>query len=150
MPTPAETGYTWTDVAAWWGAIVATVVLIWNAIAWWATERNTQARHDEVNREARMDVVFKNYMKFLQRRSLNGVKGLFHAGVATLKSHHEIIELADRIVSHGKRDPLEWNNGLLRNVDLKEFFDFAAKKKPSLSDYFLQEAIERSGAKKMK
>ena len=34
MPTPTETGYTWTDIAAWWGAGLATLVLVWDVFKW--------------------------------------------------------------------------------------------------------------------
>jgi len=149
MPTPTETGYTWTDIAAWWGAGLATVVLIWNVIAWRTTERNTQARYDEVAREARIDVVFKKYMDLRGNSSLVGVNRLFNSGVATLKSHDEIIELADRIISHGQGDLLSRNSELFRNVDFKIFFDFVARERPSLKGSRLKEAVERSGAKKI-
>lgn len=33
MPTP-ETGYPWTNIAAWWGAVLATLVLIWDVFKW--------------------------------------------------------------------------------------------------------------------
>jgi len=37
MPTPTETGYTWTDIAAWWGATLATLAIIWDVFKWLRT-----------------------------------------------------------------------------------------------------------------
>jgi len=35
MPTPTETGYTWTDIAAWVALVISLVVLAWDVFKWW-------------------------------------------------------------------------------------------------------------------
>jgi len=108
----------------------------------WRAER----RHTGVDKQRRIDAVFNRYMEFRKTSKTAGHDGLLKAGVATLASNEEILELADRIIAHGEKDPLERQSGLLDDVDLKKLFDYAAKTRVKFLSTRLEEIIEHSGA----
>lgn len=85
-------------------------------------------------------------MEFRRTSRTAGHDGLLKAGVATLASNEEIIELADRIIAHGESDPLERQSGLLDNVVLKKLFEYAAETRINFLRTRLEEVIEQSEA----
>ena len=147
---PAENGYSLlTVIVAWYGAILATAIAIWNVKTQRAVARDQKARHDLEDKKARMDAVIEKYMDFRKKHFTEGPDGLQKAGVATLKSDVEIRELADRIIEHNERDPLRRDSDLFMQViDFKVLFDYAAKERFNFLQGDLAEAIEKSGAKR--
>jgi hypothetical protein len=85
-------------------------------------------------------------MEFRRTNQTGGYDGLQKAGVATLSTSEEIREVVDRIVAHAEQHPLGGPNSVLYSVDVKKFFDFAAKNKINFHRTEIQEVIERSKA----
>ncbi len=151
MPTPTETGYSLLEVltviAAWWGALLATSVFIWNIKIQKVAARDKQERHAWEDKQARMDAVLEKYMDFRKRQFTEGPDGLQKAGIATLESDAEIRELADHIIANNEPDPLRRNLGLFKqDMDFKIFYDYAAKERFNFFKGNLDEAIKKSGA----
>ena len=101
--------------------------LLLAALTYFAGVWRTEKRHDTIDKRDRMDAVFNRYMDYRKSKYTAGIHGLQISGVATLVSDKEIRELADRIVAHNEKDPLERHTELFNNINLKVFFDYSAK-----------------------
>lgn len=120
--------------------------LVLSILTYFAGVRRTENRYLDVDRKQRIDAVFKTYMEFRREIKTAGHDGLLKAGVATLESNEEILELAEKIIAHGELDPLERKSGLLDSVNLKKLFDYAAKNRINFLRTKLEEIIEKSEA----
>jgi hypothetical protein len=106
----------------------------------WRTER----RYRKLDKKDRLDAVLNKYMDFRHTNYTSGLDGLQKAGIAILHTDSEIRELVDRIIAHGEKNPLG-SKGLLDSVDLKIFFDYAAKKGINFHMTRVEEIIKESG-----
>lgn len=107
--------------------------------------RRREKRLSREDRERRVRSVFDKYMDFRKRNFTGGLDGLQKAGAATLDSHDEIQEVIDLVTGHGETHPLGQNQlHLFEGVDLKKFFDYAAKQRVNFLRTPLEQVIEDS------
>ena len=120
--------------------------LILLVLTYFAGVWRTESRHSQLDKRERMDAVYKSYMSFRHSGKTAGHDGLQKSGVATLVTDKEIRELADRIMAHGEADPLERQSGLLDSIDLKKYFDYAARERIKFLTVKVEDVIENSKA----
>ncbi len=107
----------------------------------WRTERRT-AKED---RNARIQRVFDRYMEFRRTNHTGGTDGLQKAGVATLCSNDEILELVELIVHHGEKHPLGADHEMaFSGVNLLSLFSYAAENRVNFLQTPLEEIIKAS------
>ena len=119
--------------------------LILSVLTYFAGVWRTEKRLSREDRERRVRSVFDKYMDFRRRNYTGGLDGLQKAGAATLNSHNEILEVIDLVTGHGETHPLGQNQlHLFEGVDLKKFFDYAAKQRVNFLRTPLERVIEDS------
>ena len=124
--------------------IIGLAGLILSVLTYFAGAWRTERRYKKLDKKERLDAVFNLYMGFRRSNYTAGLDGLQKAGVATLQSDSEIRELVDRIIAHGELNPLG-KRGELDNIDLKCFFDYAARERINFLRISIEEVIEKSG-----
>jgi hypothetical protein len=112
-------------------------VLTYSAGVW-----RTEKRRMTQDREARVRHVFERYMECRRTNYTGGYDGLQKSGISTLASNEQITELTNLIVAGGSDHEL-----VFKNVDLLQFFKFAAKKRVNFVTAPVERVINNSGAR---
>lgn len=120
--------------------------LVLSVLTYFAGVWRTEVRHRKEDKGERINRVLSSYLEFETRSKTSGLDGLQKAGVATLETDAEIREVGTLIRAHGKLNPLSLESGILDKVDLKKFFDYAAKERVNFFNVKVSDIIERSGA----
>jgi hypothetical protein len=85
-------------------------------------------------------------MEFRRTNYTGGYGGLQKSG--TLASNEEITELRNLIVAHGEAHPLgSGHEVVFKNVDLLQFFRFAAEKRVNFVTTPVERVINESGSR---
>ena len=122
--------------------------LILSVLTYFAGVWRTEKRHVTQDREARIRRVFERYMEFRRTNYTGGYDGLQKSGISTLASNEEITELTNLIVAHGEAHPLGSDHEVVfKNVDLLQFFKFAAEKRVNFVTTPVERVINNSGAR---
>lgn len=122
--------------------------LILSVLTYFAGVLRTQARYRAEDSDGRINRVLSSYLDLLSIARTSGLDGLIKAGVSTLETDAEIRTVGKLIQAHVRSDPLNCEPEILRNVDLKKFFDYATKTKVNFFDAKLSEIIEKSESSK--
>ena len=104
----------------------------------------TEARHRKEDKGQRINRVLDAYLKLLAASRSSGLGGLQKAGVAILATDAEIRELGELITAHGQTNPLTIESGILNNIDLKKFFDYAARERVNFLHTPVADVIQQS------
>lgn len=120
--------------------------LVLSVLTYFAGVYRTEVRHRKEDKVERISRVLDSYLKLLATSKTSGLGGLQTAGVATLETDTEIRELGELIRAHGKMNPLTIESGILNNVNLKKFFDYAARERVNFFNTPIAEIIQQSGA----
>lgn len=91
-------------------------------LTYFAGVHRTEKRLSKDEKNARIRNVLDKYMGFRRSNDTSCLDGLQKAGIATLYTDDEIIELIDLIVKHGENHPLGCNQESLAKVWLEKFF----------------------------
>lgn len=122
--------------------LIGVCGLLLSVLTYFAGIWRTERRHSKEDREARIHGVFDGYMNFRRSNVTGGTDGLQKAGIATLHSNDEILELVNRIVQHGEMHPLGADHDTaFAGVDLLCFFRCAAEKRVNFLRTPLEEII---------
>lgn len=108
--------------------------LLLAVLTYFAGVYRTELRYKKQAKEKRIEGVINKYMEFRRNNETAGLDGLQRSGVATLRNDEEIREVVDTIIKYGERDPLKGLALEMNQIDLKVFFDEAAKKKLNFFD----------------
>ncbi|HBR18212.1 MAG TPA: hypothetical protein DD725_11535 [Deltaproteobacteria bacterium] len=117
--------------------------LLLSFLTYFAGVHRTEKRLSKDERNARIQNVLDKYMNFRRSNYTSGLDGLQKAGIATLSTDNEIIELIDMIVKHGEKNPLGSYQESLSKAGLKKFFDFAANHNINFFDFPVEEIIKK-------
>jgi hypothetical protein len=122
--------------------------LILSVLTYFAGVWRTERRHMTEDRETRIRRVFERYMEFRRTNNTGGYDGLQKSGISTLASNEEITELTCLIVAHGEAHPLGSDHEVVfKNVDLLQFFKFAAAKRVNFVTTPIERVIKESGSR---
>lgn len=119
--------------------------LVLAALTYFAGVRRTENRLYKVDQNERIQKVFDRYMEFRRTNYTAGLDGLQKSGVAILESDEEIRELINLILKHSENNPLG-NPSLFNKVNLKIFFDYAAKERVNFLRNNIDDFIKKSSA----
>ena len=119
--------------------------LILSSLTYFAGVYRTEKRLNKEEKRQRIEAVFNRYMEFRAGNITGGVDGLLKSGAGTLNDSAEIRELGDMIISHGEKPPLG-KNGELDGVDLKVFFEYAAKNRINFLRTPIEDVVRDSSA----
>ena len=100
-----------------------------SALTYFAGVYRTERRYKKQAKEKRIENVLNRYMEFRKSNKTAGLDGLQKAGVGTLKNDSEIREVVNLIMQYGETDPLQRPALQVDGIDLKVFFEQAAKEK---------------------
>ena len=103
--------------------------LLLAVLTYFAGVYRTERRYKKQAKEKRIENVINRYMEFRKTNETAGLDGLQRSGVGTLKDDKEIREVVDTILKYGETDPLQRPALEMDGIDLKVFFEEAAKKK---------------------
>ena len=103
--------------------------LLLAVLTYFAGVYRTELRYKKQAKEKRIENVINRYMEFRKTNETAGLDGLQRAGVGTLKNDKEIREIVDTIMKYGEADPLQISALEMDGIDLKVFFEEAARKK---------------------
>lgn len=120
--------------------------LVLSVLTYFAGVWRTEARHKKEDSGERVNRILSAYLEFETRSKTSGLDGLLKAGAATLETDAEIREVGNLIRGHGKMNPLTLESGILEKVDLKKFFDYAAKERVNFFNVKVSDVIEKSKA----
>lgn len=117
-----------------------------SVLTYFAGVYRTEARHRRDDKNHRINRVLDVYFGLQAQGKTAGLDGLLKAGVATLQTDAEIRELGELIRAHGSLNPLTVESGRLNAVNLKKFFDYAARERVNFFKVSVAEVVEKSGA----
>ena len=117
--------------------------LLLSVLTYFAGVHRTEKRLSKDERNTRIQKVLDKYMNFRRANYTSGLDGLQKAGIATLFTDDEIIELIDMIIKHGEKNPLGRYQESLSKVGLKKFFDFTANQNINFYDLSAEEIIKK-------
>jgi len=109
--------------------VIGIGALLLAVLTYFAGVYRTERRYKKQAKEKRIENVINRYMEFRKANETAGLDGLQRAGVGTLKNDKEIREVVDTIMKYGETDPLQRPALEMDGIDLKVFFEEAAKKK---------------------
>ncbi|MDF9392560.1 MULTISPECIES: hypothetical protein [Methylococcus] len=117
-----------------------------SVLTYFAGVQRTEAHHRMKDRGVRIDRVINVYLEFDTKHKASGLDGLLKSGIATLETDAEIREVGRSVRAHGKQNPLSLESGILDNVNLKKFFDYAARESVNFYITEVSDVVEKSGA----
>jgi hypothetical protein len=122
--------------------------LLLSALTYFAGVIRTKRQLSDRGREERINRVLDAYMSLRRMSRTSGLDGLQQAGAATLQSHAEVVEVGNRIVSHGEAHPLGREHAtVFAGVNLLRFFQYAAQNRINLFSVPVERVINDSGAR---
>lgn len=127
------------------GMLIGIGGLVLSVLTYFAGVWRTEKRLSKEDRQKRIRAVFDRYMDFRKSNYTGGLDGLQKAGAATLCSHDEIEEMMRLVTNHGESHPLgQGKLHLFKGVDLKKFFDCAAKQRVDFHRTSPEQVIKES------
>ena len=121
--------------------------LILSVLTYFAGVSRTKKQLSLQDREGRICRVLDTYMELRRMGRTSGLDGLQKAGIATLETNAEVIELLGRIVAHGEPHPLGSDHAtIILGVDLPRLFRYAAQKRVNFFQTRIEQVIKDSGS----
>lgn len=106
---------------------IAAIAIIVMALIYFAQVQRRQKERKDDERYARITDIISTYISNVRSNKDSELSGLLRAGILTLDNDEEIRKVCSEIIRHNERDPLRRYRKLLKDIDLKGFFEAASK-----------------------